>query len=74
MLRELRFAIISDQFVSILVVGQHTIIFDILNIEVKPKLGSVKRVLIKWDLPLLEEAVTKQRNDGFSQKISDLVG
>ncbi len=74
MLRELRFAIISDQFVSILVVGQHTIIFDILNIEVKPKDGSVKRVLIKWDFPLFEDAVTRHLNDGFSQKISDLDG
>ena len=74
MLRELRFAIISDQFVSILVVGQHTIIFDILNIEVKPKLGSVKSVFIKWDFPLFEDAVTKHLNDGFSQNISDLVG
>lgn len=74
MLRELRFAIISDQFVSILVVGQHTIIFDILNILVNPKLGSVKSVFIKWDFPLLEEAVTRHLNDGFSQKISDLVG
>ena len=74
MLLELRLVIISLQFESILVVGQQTIIFEILNISVIPKDGSVKRVLIKWDFPLFDDAVTKQRNDGFSQKISDLDG
>lgn len=39
-----------------------------------PKLGSVKSVLIRWDLPELELAVIKHLNDGNSQNISFFAG